>query len=327
MHANAVEPERPLEQPGRAPDPTQVRSMVKELETWGVTRLPRLLSDQSLREMQQAFDNRLAHMRWNNFDGYERTERFRLMVQDVLTLAQGFVDLPLHPLVRAVLNEYLGPNYELCEAKGWKTLATSRHFHGWHGDEWYDKDQVGDRIPREIKLGLYLTDVRSGAFQYIKGTHGRQAPKLLLRDEASSLPLEHMEEFLGPAGSAFLFDTTGIHRQGIPILEPRQAVFYNFHDPRIPLRQEDVDYYRYHPLLLSAAFLGDLTPEDYRILGFGNKTNYQPNHVRQAKHRVFRSVMQRTYDAKLFVEDWGGRVFGKLWRMLASLGGRSGSRS
>jgi hypothetical protein len=321
MHANVVESEPPREQSEAAPDSALVRSLAKELETWGVVRLPRLLSEESLREMQRAFGDRLRHLRWNDCDGYERTERFRIMVQDVLTLAQGFVDLPLHPLVRAVLNEYLGPSYELCEAKGWKSLPTARDFHGWHGDEWYDKGQVRDRIPREVKLALYLTDVRSGAFQYIKGTHGRQAPKLLLRDEAGSLPREQLEEFLGPAGSAFLFDTSGIHRQAIPILEPRQAVFYNYHDPRVPLQKEDVDYYRYHPLLLNAAFLGDLTPEHCRILGFGNKLNYQPHHVRRTKHTLFRAVMERTYGAKLFVGEWGGRVFGKLRRVLSSWGG------
>jgi hypothetical protein len=306
------------------PDLALIQSLVKGLETWGVVRLPPLLSAESLREMQQAFNSRLQHMRWNNCDGYERTERFRIMVQDVLTLAQGFVDLPLHPLVRAVLNEYLGSTYELCEAKGWLSLPTSRDFHGWHGDEWYDQAQVRGSIPREIKLALYLTDVRSGAFQYIKGTHRRQAPKLLLRDEAGALPREHLEEFLGPAGSAFLFDTSGIHRQAIPILEPRQAVFYNFHDPQVPLRQEDVEYYRYHPLLLNAAFLGDLTPECCRILGFGNKTNYQPHHVRQTRHTLFRALMERTFDVKLFVGEWKERIVDKLRRMLAS---RSQSRT
>jgi hypothetical protein len=38
-------------------------------------------------------------------------------------------------------------------------------------------------------------------------------------------------EVTEPAGSAFLFDTSGIHRQGTPILQPRYAVFFNYHDP------------------------------------------------------------------------------------------------
>jgi hypothetical protein len=316
MHANVAFPKCSRE-PSRAPiDAAQVRALVTELETNGLVRLPPLLSEESLGEMQQTFANRLRHMRWNNCDGYERTERFRLMVPDVLTLAQGFVDLPLHPLVQAVLREYLGPAYELCEAKGWKSLPTERDFHGWHGDSWYDQSRVADRIPREIKLGLYLTEVRSGAFQYIQGTHGRQAPKLLRRHEVQALSAERMEEVLGPAGSAFLFDTSGAHRQGVPIREPRQAVFFNFHDADIPLQREDVDYYRYHPLLLNAALLGNLTPEDCRVLGFGNKTNYQPYYVRQTKHRALRTLLQRTFDAKMFVEEWGGRIVGKLRRLI-----------
>ena len=40
-----------------------------------------------------------------------------------------------------------------------------------------------------------------------------------------------------------MFDSSCIHRQGIPILEPRQAVFYNYHDPSVPLQPEDVEEY------------------------------------------------------------------------------------
>ena len=69
--------------------------------------------------MQEAFASRLCRMRWNNCDGFERVERWRYMVQDVLTLAQGFVDVVLHPLVKNVAQAYIGPGYTLCEAKGW----------------------------------------------------------------------------------------------------------------------------------------------------------------------------------------------------------------
>src|SRR5580704_5461441 len=92
----------------------------KELTDQGIVRLPELVSAETLRDMQTAFAGRLTRMRWNDHDGYERTERFRHMVQDVLTLAQGFVDVALHPLVKEALREYLGSTYELVEAKGWK---------------------------------------------------------------------------------------------------------------------------------------------------------------------------------------------------------------
>lgn len=292
-----------------------VARIVKELEEQGAVRLDSLMPPGSLRDMQAAFESRLQRLRFSDCDGYERTERFRLMVQDVLTLAQGFVDLALHPLVKAVLNEYLGPSYALCEAKGWRSQPTKKDFHGWHGDMWYDQTKVTDRVPREVKLAYYLSDVRSGAFQYIRGTHGKKAPAHLRRDEVEQLPMDRMVEFLGPAGTAVLFDTSGIHRQGIPILEPRHAVFLNYHDPSIPLQAEDVEYYRYHPLLLNAAFLGDLAPEDVRILGFGDKTHYQPNFVRTTSHSGFQRFMSGLFSTKLFLGDWRRRIWGKVKRL------------
>src|ERR1044071_7067610 len=165
-----------------------VDALTSDLETNGIVALPSLVSPEQLREMQAAFAARLTHMRWNNFDGYARTEVYRLMIEDVLMLAQGFVDVAIHPLVKEILARYLGPTYQLTEAKGWKSLPTNRDFHGWHGDMWYEqKDDTP--IHREIKLAMYLTEVRSGAFNFIKGTHQKQHPHNLKRDEVSSLPI------------------------------------------------------------------------------------------------------------------------------------------
>jgi hypothetical protein len=172
--------------------------------------------------MQKGFEARLLRMRWNNFDGYHKTERFRHMIEDGLLLDQGFLDLALHPLVKQILKRYFGPDYELTEAKGWKSLPTRRDFHGWHGDTWYDQ-AAAKEIHKEIKLGVYLTDVRSGAFNFIKGSHHKQHPRDLKRKEVRDLPLSQLVELTGPAGTAFMFDTSAIHRQGLPMLEARLA--------------------------------------------------------------------------------------------------------
>ena len=289
--------------------------MTKELEETGIVIIPDLLTASQLRGMQVSFNARLRRMRWNDFDGYEKTDRYRHMVQDVLTLDQGFIDAALHPVVVPALREYLGDTFELVEAKGWKSLPTKRDFHGWHGDAWYDQERVKDRIPREVKLGLYLTDVKSGGFVYVKGTHGRQHPKPLSRDEARALPRERFVEVSGPAGLAFLFDTSGFHRQNVPILEPRQAVFFAYHDPKLPLQQEDLEYYRYHPLQLNAAFLGNLTEEERRILGFGNTTNFQPGYERRPMHAYFQVLVGRSYHAKVLAGEFHQRVKTKLKRL------------
>src|SRR3954466_136795 len=143
-----------------------VEALFSDLDTNGVVILPSIISDEHLRDMQDAFAAKLQHLRWNNFDGYYRTEVYRHMIDDVLLLAQGFVDLAVHPLVKGLLSRYLGSSYQLTEAKGWRSLPTKYDFHGWHGDMWYEQ-QANAPVHREVKLAMYLTDVRSGAFRFI----------------------------------------------------------------------------------------------------------------------------------------------------------------
>ena len=294
-----------------------LNSLLTELEQNGIVMLSNLLSQEQLKSMQSAFDVRLRRMRWNDFDGYEKTERYRHMVQDILLLDQGFIDAALHPIVKQLLTGYLGSKFELVEAKGWETLATKKDFHGWHADAWYDQTVVS-YIPKEIKLAVYLTDVRSGAFTYIKGTHQKQHPRYFRGEEVKDVPPSSILEVQAPAGSACLFDTSGIHRQGVPVLQARRAVFYNYHDPSVPLQKEDIAYYRYHPLLLNAAFLGSLSEEDRRILGFGNKTNYINAFERKTKHTLLHKTIEVVFNAKIPIDNFQHRLVARLQRMLSS---------
>jgi len=291
-----------------------VEALSAELDANGVVVLPGILSAEQLREMQHAFAAKLQYLRWNNFDGYQRTELYRLMVEDVLLLAQGFVDLAVHPLVKAILSRYLGQSYQLTEAKGWRSLPTACDFHGWHGDTWYEQSE-GAPIHREIKLAMYLTDVRSGAFKFIKASHRKQHPRNLKRAEVESLPMSELVELKAPAGTVFMFDTSIIHRQSVPMLEPRHAIFYAYHDPSVTLQKDDVEYYRYHPLLLNAAFLGDLSEEDQRILGFGDKRNYQPAFTRNGKPSMLQGIIARASGAHLRMRHLHERISARLERL------------
>ena len=294
-----------------APQRNVVDHLTAELEQNGIVLLENLLTQQQLSGMQKAFESRLRRLRWNNFDGYEKTEPYRHMVQDVLTIDQGFMDAALHPLVKEILHSYLGNSFEITEAKGWKSIPTKRDFHGWHGDAWYDQSHHLE-IPREVKLAIYLTDVKSGAFNYIRGSHRKQHPRMVAGNELTQVPATQIVELLGPAGTAFLFDTSGIHRQGVPMLQPRRAVFYNYHDPEVRLQKEDVDLYRYHPLLLNASFLGGLTKDDERILGFGNKTNYNPKWERPEEHPFIQNVFRRVLNVTLWARKYQERVAARL---------------
>ena len=299
----------------QSPDTAVANALASRLDVEGVVLLPQLLSPVTFCAMQTAFDAQLQTLRWNNFDGYRKTEPYRHMVEDVLLLEQGFVDLVLHPLVKSVLDRYLGTRYELTEAKGWKSLPTTRDFHGWHGDAWYDQSLTTD-IPREVKLAIYLSDVRSGGFNYIKGTHRKQHPRLVKNHEVDQFSGSEIAELTGPAGTAFLFDTSGIHRQSVPMLEERQACFFNYHDPQVALQKEDLEGYRYHPLLLNSAFLGNLSEQDQRILGFGNKINFKPAFVRPNEPSLLYRTFAAAHGADLRLRNLKERLMTRLKRAL-----------
>ncbi len=70
-------------------EPKTQCSLARELETRGIAVIPDLVDSEQLASMQRAFDSRLHHLRWSDVDGYEKTERYRHMVQDVLALSQA----------------------------------------------------------------------------------------------------------------------------------------------------------------------------------------------------------------------------------------------
>jgi hypothetical protein len=296
---------------------TAIQEIVSELRVNGIVRLPNFLTSSQLSGMQCALDVRLKQMRWNQIDGYEMSDPYRYMLDDILLLDQGFVDAVLHPTVKGVLSAYLDDPFQLVEAKGWQSNPSMEDFHGWHADAWYDPT-ICKTPPKEVKLAIYLSDVTSGNFVFIKGSHTRgHAPGYGEKGRYEPTPADEMVEMFGSAGSAFLFDTSGIHRQAFPILQPRRAIFCNYHDSRIPLQKEDWDSDRYHPLLLNAAFLGNLSEDDQRILGFGDKGRYQPAYERKNRHVGFQSAMQTAFNVKLKVDGLYNRVRNRLRRLFS----------
>jgi hypothetical protein len=240
---------------------------IREFKQSGLLVLDHFLCGPTLKEAQKAFAAEAECLNWNRHSGYFVTDPYRRMVPDVLRLSPGFVRAPLHPLVKAVCRDHLGDGYALTEAKGWRSMPTSDDFHGWHNDAWYAPEEKN--IPPQVKLAVYLSDVHSGEFCYFKGSQGRHRPGHWSNAEVAGRE-EEPTRVKGLAGTGILFESSGIHRQAMPIPEVRDAVFFVFHDPDVPLQHEDLAFGRYHPLVLSAAFLGGLGEDDQRILGFGD---------------------------------------------------------
>src|SRR5258706_7740002 len=68
-----------------------IDKLVGDLERDGVVGVPNLFAPEQLKAMQQAFDARLKRLRWNNLDGYEKTEPDRHIDDDVWDIEQGVV--------------------------------------------------------------------------------------------------------------------------------------------------------------------------------------------------------------------------------------------
>lgn len=246
------------------------------LERDGIAMLPGLLKPDRLARLRTAFGQALERPSFNTWRGYEQTEKWRLVIEDVLTLDPAAFAAALDPQVLSTLRAYVGPDVALVEARGWRTIACRKDFHGWHGDAWFHPSLARTR-PREVKLGLYLTGVESGHFSYLAGTHkALDAPRHWSAASIASLEARQID-VKGPAGTAFLFDTWGVHRQSVPVMSPRDVIFFNYHDPVVPLQELDIAWGRYRPLMLNAGMLpADLSPEQMRVLGFGRARDAGP---------------------------------------------------
>ena len=104
----------------------------------------------------------------------------------------------------------------------------------------------------------------------------------------------------------------------MPILKPRHAIFCNYHDPAIPLQSADIKGNRYHPLRLNAAFLGNLSAEDQRVLGFGDARQQRTLYRRPVQFPLLDSGYRRCLQAAMRLSDLKTRLTARARRMLGA---------
>ena len=281
------------------------RRAINFLKKDGIYLLGQILPGHTIDRMKLVYSRALEKPTWNTWIGFEQNEKWRRLIENVLLYDKSFLDLPLREELSAILAEYIGPKFELTEARGWETVATKRNFHGWHQDAWCREDLVPR--PREIKLACYLTDVTSGQFQYIAGTHQRTGPARMYSAREIEPLADRIVDVKGEAGTCFLFDTSGIHRQSTPVLEKRWVLFYNFHDPATPLGDFATGYSRYRPQMLNACFLGGLTHEQQRILGFYRK-NEEVFHPEEQRYPLTHAIVGLITKLRLENQDYSSQV-------------------
>lgn len=287
-----------------APNKINVPQVLAELNDKGIAVIENFLPADELAQMQQCYEQNLAHPKFNTWNGYQQNEKWRLLIENLLTLSPAFLYPMRNDDVMSICRHYIGNKFQVTEVRGWQTIRTTRNFHGWHTDAWYDVDACNEPPP-QLKLAIYLTDVTTGEFAYVEQSHkDKHGPNHWNKAQVDDmgLPISHVT---GKAGTAFLFDTSGVHRQNHPVLEPRNVVFYNFHDPAIPIQSLDKSYDRYAPLLLNAAFLKNLTKEQERILGFGDERYFEQGFVPKRRYPSLHNIVKTALNLRLLGQDWG----------------------
>ncbi len=260
-------------------------NLFSQLKDQGVVVLPDLIISEQLSAIRNAFECQLQQPSFNAWQGYHQTDRRRLMVDQLLTVEQGFVDVVLLSLLQILVKRYLGESACLQEAKGWQSLPFKDDFHPLHRDEWYCRDHYNEqKKPMSLKLGLYLDDVDSGAFAYIPGSHRDVRDEHGIIDEQSPPTL-----VTGKAGTVFLFDPEGLHQQSFPNFKKRNAAFFHFFTSDIVLSQNFIRWGRFRQLLIESSYLHSCTPEQLAFLGIGRQPSTHPieiQHFRWARRSI-----------------------------------------
>lgn len=258
-------------------------NLFSQLKDQGVVVLPDLIKSEQLSAMRNAFECQLQQPSFNAWQGYHQTDRRRLMLDQLLTVEQGFVDVALLSLLQVLVKRYLGESACLQEAKGWQSFPFKDNFHPLHRDEWYCRNHYYEqKKPMSLKLGLYLDDVDTGAFAYIPGSHWNVGGDHGTVDELSTL-------ITGKAGTMFLFDPEGLHQQSFPNLKKRNAAFFHFFSSDIVLSQNFIRWGRFRQLLIESSYLHSCSPEQLAFLGIGRQPSTHPieiQHFRWARYSI-----------------------------------------
>ena len=169
-----------------------------------------------------------------------------------------------------------------------------------------------------MKAVIYLSDVSSGSFSYIKGTHKSVKPDPVLLHEhfKDSFVEKYKKDIVyanGKAGTVIIFDTSGIHCQSSPNLTPRDAVFYTYNAPAISIDASELEYGGYGPLLVSNAMIDEtFTVDDLKILGFFQKEFGSMGQQRLTRNPILSAIVKSEVELSVYIHEYVFSFFSRL---------------
>lgn len=220
----------------------------KNLNTDGYAPLPNIISQEQISDLKEYFSKKLAYNPYRpeakKFKAPENvpegTHVAHFSNEDVVN-APHFLSIANNPAVISAVGQTLGAKPTISSMATWWSIAhgeAAQHAELFHRD-------VDDL--RFIKMFIYLTDVdeNSGPHVFVRGSQRvnklTELRRLTDEEVAATFGAENILRFTGPAGTAFLENTYGIHRGVPPTKRPRllMQVLYSLaeyiHGPKRPI--------------------------------------------------------------------------------------------
>ncbi len=161
--------------------------------------------------------------------GRPEASSFRKLHHTPEDIAQckALVELANHPQLLAIASGYLGATPTIAAMQAWWTMGHASNTTELARDDMFHRD-VDDL--RFVKMFMYLTDVdaNNGVHSFVPTSH--RSTQLVNRAPITDAQVRHYfgddgeKTFTGPAGTLFLEDTWGIHRQ-TPAVSGRRCIF------------------------------------------------------------------------------------------------------
>lgn len=203
-------------------------SLRQGLRTQGYVELGRVLDAGEVQAVKDALRGRMC------YDAYEKESDEEFALQDAPPSChtayyrwQDVVRIPMlmrvanDPLLLNVAQSFLGGAPTISDIKMWWSLVTRT---SPKENQLFHRDIDDFRF---CKLFLYLTDVgpQEGPHVYVQGSAGvgRCLADRRFNDEevATAFGRENVKDLCGPAGSAFLVNTYGVHKGLMPTRNSR----------------------------------------------------------------------------------------------------------
>jgi hypothetical protein len=236
--------------------------IAKEIKSSGFFAFERALTPAFLDQIAQDVERSRFGLNANMVTGVYVNQQYFLT--HMLAVSKAFFDYCTHAKVFDISQELLARPFRLKALRYYETFG-GYHMQ-WHTDNKTDRGVAP--IPGIIFIA-YVSDVRDGEFQYVKGSQ-QWSGVIAYNDYADAYIDEKYAKdvvsFKLPRGSIVIYDTYGIHRAR-PVDDAqfsRQSLFF----------QIDAELNNAEPILVNTEFLDRAESRIATYLGFGLPGHY-----------------------------------------------------